>query len=128
MNKEVKRYIQDIRYFFPTLYGDERKYFKKIEETVIREMNDYPESDIYNECINRFGSPQEILLSYYDELEEDQLLNRVKKQFYVRRIFYFVILAILITSLITSVLLYRSYLDAKRNNIYSEEITIETIE
>ena len=72
--KANKKYIKDIKTIFP-FHGKREKKFLKNLSTQINEY--YYEQCTYTELQNEFGTPIEILKSYYDSIDSEYLLDKM---------------------------------------------------
>ena len=87
-------------------------------------MIDYPDLT-YDELMEQFGSPKEIVLGYYDSVDDDYLLTKTNLVKNLR--IFLIVLVIMIVSFFSyrSYIIYQAYLDAKDTIIIHEETTIE---
>ena len=125
MNSDVKKYINSIKMLFPILRKEERLFLKSFSETIIKEANN--EFFSYQDCIDKFGTPHEVLSSYYEEIDTNILINKVKNQHMLKQFFYSLIIAIIIISFVACTLLHKSYNDVKQNHVSNPEISIEIV-
>lgn len=121
MNSDVKKYIHDIKLLFPVFQKEEKDYFRRFSESILKETNS--EELSYQDCIERFGEPKDILISYYEEINSENLIKKIKNQHLIRKLFYVFTIAIIIISLLACAVIFKSYSDAKENYYsYSENI------
>lgn len=124
MNKDIKCYFKECRYLFAYYGKKERKYLNKLADNIddgSHELN-------YDEIVERLGSPQEVIMDYYNQ---ENIYELIKKAKFVRTSRNIFILFLVICTLFFS---YRAYIYQKTyeevkdsNNSYIEE-TIEIIE
>ncbi len=124
MNKDIKRYFKECQYLFAYCGKKEKKYLDKLLDNIddgSHELN-------YDKIVERLGSPQEIIMDYYNQ---EDVYDLVKKAKFVRTLRNIFILFLIICTLFFS---YKAYIYQKTyeevkdsNNSYIEE-TIEIIE
>lgn len=118
-----KRYYRDVKKLFPIYAKKERFYLKQLKE----QINEYDDAT-YDELVNNFGDPIEIVKSYYETVNSRYLLKRIN----LKRII--TMTCILVLMLSTLYLGYRTYsLHEAVNNFKTGvpadiEETIEVIE
>lgn len=124
MNKDIKRYFKECQYLFVYYGKKERKYLDKLKDNI----NDGSHELNYDEIVERLGSPQEVIMDYYNQ---ENIYELVKKAKFVRTLRNIFILFLILCTLFFS---YRAYIYQKTydevkdsNNSYFEE-TIEIIE
>lgn len=124
MNKDIKCYFKECRYLFAYCGKKERKYLNKLADNI----DDGSHKLNYDEIVERLGSPQEVIMDYYNQ---ENIYELIKKAKFVRTSRNIFILFLVICTLFFS---YRAYIYQKTyeevkdsNNSYIEE-TIEIIE
>lgn len=125
MNKLCLKYVGQVKAMFPILGKDERKYIKTLKVT----LEDYLENttvtsikDIYNE----FGNPQDIVNEYYNTVDIEKIVNRIKISKYIKFFIGFIVLCLLISTISYCCILYREHKAFMEESfISSEEIIIE---
>lgn len=126
MNSNVVKYLKDVKSLFPVFQKEEKVFFSKLKQTIEKETNQ--STMTYQDCIDKFGDPKDIIVDYYEEMNSDNLLKRVYNQHMFRRIFYVLCIAIVIISFTACVLLYKNYQEVKDGHITEVETTTEIIE
>lgn len=68
-------------------------FFKSLKVQVNEHLDLFPDIS-YNELVKQFGSPREVVMEYYDNIEDDYLLSKIDlqkklKSFYFLLQFYF---------------------------------------
>lgn len=118
-----KRYYRNVKKLFPVYLKKEKLYLKQLKE----QINEYEDTS-YEELIDIFGEPIDIVKAYYDTINSQYLLKRMN----LKRIV--TITCIFVLTLTTLYLGYRTYiLNETINEYYSSipseiEETIEVIE
>lgn len=126
MSKDATKYLKDVKSLFPVFQKEEKLYFQKFKLTVQKETEDHELT--YQDCIDKFGSPKEIIIDYYEEMDSNKLLKRIQNQHFFRKTFYILSCSIIIVSLVACALIYKSYLEVQENHATGLEITTEIIE
>lgn len=67
MNKLCKTYIRRVKTLFPLMGKSERKYIKILKTNINDYLVDTPNSNI-NDLYKEFGSPKDIMNSYYSRV------------------------------------------------------------
>lgn len=96
-----KQYIKDVKTVLPC-YGKQEKAFIKY---LNQQLTDYSEqqSDVtYNDLVNEFGYPVNLIADYYQSCDEATLIHKLK----IRKYFYSVIIAGIFAVLFVSGLRY----------------------
>lgn len=124
--KLCKKYISQIKSFFPVVSKKERKYLNNICDSVNEYCQDNPEATL-NEIYDVFGSPQETINSYMSANADyiSSYFKKVNIAKWFKRISIILIVAIIV---LTSALLLRMYKDYKvfeDETMFFNEITIK---
>lgn len=126
MRNGVKKYLKEVRDLFPAYTNEEDVFYKKLENNILNEM-DY-EKNTYKDCVERFGNPRDIVIDFYDEMEAEYLLKRIKKVNAIKLITKIFITCLIIVSIIWIHIVYKDYTESKKYRIDSYEEVIEEIE
>lgn len=119
----MKKYLRNCRRLFPIYGSYERQFMKKLKAQIENYLEDTTDAS-YNDIVAQFGSPTEVVISYYENVDEDALLKKANfiKQL---RFFFIGILTILIVFFTyRGYWIYQAYLDAKEAIITHEETII----
>lgn len=129
MKDNVNRYLKDIKILFPIYQKEEKEYFNRIKENILKETNN--EDITYNQCVEKFGTPTEVMNSYFEEMDSQKLISKIRKQKITKRIIYMIgivcILCIIIVSLWKIHIYNQAYEEFQKQNFYYEE-TIEEVD
>ena len=118
-----KKYYRDVKKLFPVYLKKEKLYLKQFKEQI-----DKYENTLYEEWVDIFGNPRDIVKAYYDTINSKYLLKRMNS----KRVITMTCLLVLMLS--TLYLGYRTYsLNEAVNNFETGipaeiEETIEVIE
>lgn len=72
-NKDINRYIKDIKRTFPSLGKNEKMFLNKFKDNL---LNNSLDSYEYDYLIENFGTPNEIVNEYYEDKEIPKLKNK----------------------------------------------------
>lgn len=124
--KGVINYLKDVRQLFPIVDKDERLYLKYFETRVY----DTYGNDVYSydECVEKFGNPKGIVISYFEEIETEDILRKIKKKQYITYIASTIIACIVILSLLIAYFAYQNYLQVKDQIVVEEVCEMEISE
>ena len=122
MNKEIKRYLKEIRDLLP-VYGRKEKAFVMMIKTSILETYGTESTVGYDMICSEFGSPKEIVISYFAEVDDDELYKRVRFSKMIKIAAIFIVLIVAATAVFKSILLYDSYKKSV-DAIITQEVTV----
>lgn len=122
----MNQYLKNCRRLFPVYGKYERQFIKKLKERIQEFSIDFPDFS-YEELVENFGSPKEIVLSYYDSVEDDYLLKKTNLANNIRIFLAGVFMVIIAFFSYRTYTVYQSYLDAKDCIIIHEDTTIEEL-
>ena len=97
----IKQYTKDVKTVLPC-YGKQEKDFMKY---LNQQLTDYMEQKsfiTYNDLVDEFGYPANVIADYYQSSDEDTLIHKLK----IRKYFYSVIIAGILAVLFVSGLRY----------------------
>lgn len=120
----MEKYLKNCKRLFPVYGKHERQYLKRLKSH-IQEYQSENENCTYDDLAEQFGSPTEIVSSYYRSTDNNDLLKKVNFVRYVRILMVVVISAIILFLGYKSYALYQDYLQEKEASILYEEIIIE---
>ena len=119
----MRKYLKNCKRLFPIYGSYERQFLKKLKNQIVNYMEENKEAS-YQDIVEQFGTPTEVVISYYDNVDEEALLRKTNLEKHVR-----VFLAVLILLVITflgyrSYIIHQAYLDAQKSIIIYESTTI----
>ncbi len=121
----IKKYIRRCKNCFPVYGKEERQFLKRLRHQV-EEYTQENQELTYQQLEERFGTPIDIVKSYYDTLEdENRLIDRACFSKYLRRIFAMILVILIFFFTYRSTLVYMSYLDAKDTEVIYIESNIK---
>ena len=122
VNKEIKRYLKEIKNLLP-VYGRKEKAFVMMIKTSILETYGTESTVGYDMICSEFGSPKEIVISYFAEVDDDELYKRVRFSKMIKIAAIFIVLIVAATAVFKSILLYDSYKKSV-DAIITQEVTV----
>lgn len=97
----ITQYIKDVKTVLPC-YGKQEKAFIKYLKQQLTDYLDQNSSITYEDLIHEFGYPANLIADYYQSIDEDILIHKLK----IRKYFYSVIIAGILAVLFVSGLRY----------------------
>lgn len=79
----------------------------------------------YEELVEQFGSPKDVVVEYYNSVDDDYLLKKTNLVKQIKRVLFVILTVALIYFAVNFVLLYKSYKDVQDSIIIHEETIIE---
>ena len=70
------KYIQQCKSLFPVYGKLERTFLNRLKVQVNEHLDLFPDIS-YDELVKQFGSPREVVMEYYDNIEDDYLLSKI---------------------------------------------------
>lgn len=122
VNKEIKRYLKEIKNLLP-VYGRKEKAFVMMIKTSILETYGTESTVGYDMICSEFGSPKEIVISYFAEVNDDELYKRMRFSKMIKIAAIFIVLIVAATAVFKSILLYDSYKKSV-DAIITQEVTV----
>ena len=125
MKSIYKQYISDIKILFPSWGRDERNYISKFKQNLLDDSND--ESIISKEDLyGRYGSPKDVVNSYYENIDIDNTIKRIRISKYIKYFIVTLILCALICASAFALNMYHSYKVFERQEaVLTEEVVEE---
>lgn len=124
MKTLCKQYIQNVKVLFPTIRKSEREYLKRLEEN-LAEYCDENEVSTLEDLYKDFGSPADVVNSYYSTIDMDYLCKQIQTSKMVKSALIVLMISVLVATVSYCSVLYGEYQDFKRSAIFSEETFIE---
>lgn len=124
MNKLCKIYIRKIKALFPIMGKSERNFIKTIKINVNDFLADTPDcnlEDLYKE----FGTPEDVINSYYTSVNTDRIIKRIKISKYVKILISIFILCLLALTSLRFYILYEEHQVFMQEQVFFEETVIE---
>lgn len=120
----VKKYIRRCKNCFPVYGKEEQKFLKRLRHQMEEYAQENPDVT-YQQLEEWFGTPIDIVKSYYDSLEdEDRLIDRACFSRTLKKVMIIILMVISIIGVYDSAIMYFSYLDGKDSKVIYEGSTI----
>lgn len=126
MNRVSKSYYKNIRHHFPLMGHQEKKYLLILSKHLENYEKQYPNA-CYNDYIEYFGDIDDIVSAFYEHVESEYIIKRMKIRKIIKYTSAFIVLIFIILSLLCMIFIYKEYVslqDAK-GDYYFEEYIIE---
>lgn len=122
----IRKYIRRCKQLFPVYGKYERQFLKRLQQEVNEHITQNPNLT-YEELVNQFGSPKDIVVGYYDTIDDAYLLNKLNFVKTIRR--FSLVIAMLVVLFIgyRSYMIYQIWTEAQKETILYEDTTIEYI-
>ena len=121
MNNLKNQYISNIKRNLKITTKYKKEFLQNLENSVEEYTNENPTAS-YQDIEETFGSVEDIIESYYESMEKEEILKKIR----LKKIIFAGIISVLIIFIISSVI-YVSYLENSKLDIpvYSSEKVIE---
>ena len=127
MEKYVKEYATNIRKTFPKYGKREKMYVRHLLTGVQEYILEHPSYSL-EEIENVFGTPAEVVSSYWHELNLEELVQEMRQNDRIRKLIYSGITVAVVVWLVFCGSRYYIYRDALNANVAYREIYIEDSE
>ena len=124
MSKLCNIYMGKIKSLFPIMGKSERKYVKAIKLNVNDYLADNPDSNL-EDLYKEFGTPKDVINSYYDTIDTDNIIKRIKISRYIKALLTILIVCLLSLTFLRLYILYEGHQVFKEEQIFFEETIIE---
>lgn len=108
MNKEIKKYIRCVKALIPTNSKESKDFILSLNKKITRSF-DNGEIHNHNELLSIFGSPNEIVVSYLNELEPTQIIKQLRKKRTLSNIMFTGILIVILSGIIGIYNIHKKY-------------------
>lgn len=122
-NKHITNYYKDISTLLPIRGSNEKRYLNDFKKT-LNEFSDEMPNASYEDIINEFGEPKDVVISYLNNCNEDYLINKLKIRSIVFKTSIIVTVISICLCLVYSYLFIIGYNEAKQQRITTTETTI----
>ena len=120
----IRKYLRNCKRLFPVYGKRERQFIKKLRDRIQEHIDSSPNLT-YEELVEQFGSPKDIVIEYYNTVDDDYLLRKTNLVKYLKIVLFSALAIVLIYYGTHFVLLYKSYQDVQDSIIIHEETIIE---
>ena len=127
MEKYVKKYAANIRKTFPKYGKREKMYVRHLLTGVQEYILEHPSYSL-EEIENVFGTPAEVISSYWHEMDSAKLVYEMRQNNRIRKLIYSGITVAIVVWLIFCGFRYYIYRDTLKANVAYTEIYIEDLD
>lgn len=123
MDSLAKQYIKNAKALFPLMGKDEKQYFKKLQINI----EDYCETKSVSsieELYNDFGSPIDIVNTYFSSSKIDYILNQIRRTKIIKTTLIVLIVSALVGVTAYCTLVYSAYQVFKAEQIFFEDTSM----
>lgn len=119
----IKLYLKNIWTIMPIHSKDEKVHLLAIKEQLHEFLDDYPECT-YEDIVQQFGEPKDVVIHYLQSMEEDELIGRMKIRSLIQTFLMVLTTACIILAIYMGSLWYGYVQEEKDSIIYDIETTI----
>ena len=121
----ANKYIQQCKSLFPVYGKLERTFLNRLKVQVNEHLDLFPDLS-YEKLVEQFGTPKEVVMEYYDNIEDDYLLSKIDLAKKVKKFLLFIAILFLIYFFYQSYTTYQALnLIKDQQIIYEKQGTIE---
>ena len=80
-NSYYSKFYKETKSLFPFFGKSEKAYLRQYQSEIDTYLEEFPDSS-YNDMKERIGSPKDVIFSYYDNIENDDLMNKIRIEKY----------------------------------------------
>lgn len=123
MNKAAKKYYQTIYRLFPDHSIEERHYLVRFKE-YIRLYDQLHPDTTYEQYIEKFGEPQDVVSSYYVRIDNSIVISKMKSQKFIKSAICIFLVSFIILAMSFIYIRYNEYKNEMDDQPYYYETTI----
>lgn len=116
MNKDCKKYLTELKMLIPSTGKYEKKFIRNMKENLV-ELSSANTDISYTSICNYFGTPQDIIIDYFENVDTAYLIKRLKFSSIIRKCIICTVLILAITCAIEAGLYYKAYRDVREQAI-----------
>lgn len=116
----ARKYIRQCRIVFPIYGKAERIFLNRLKIQVNEYLDLFPDLS-YGELVERFGTPKEVVMEYYGNMDDDYLLKKMNFVKHVRIFLSVIALALIVFFAYRSYVIYESFQEVKDSKVIYEE-------
>ena len=116
----ARKYIRQCRIVFPIYGKAERIFLNRLKIQVNEHLDLFPDLS-YGELVERFGTPKEVVMEYYGNMDDDYLLKKMNFVKHVRIFLSVIALALIVFFAYRSYVIYESFQEVKDSKVIYEE-------
>lgn len=116
MNKICKQYISDVKHLLPIKGKEEKNYIKRLQKNIEEFCEDNNIENI-EELYFEFGSPGTLITDYFDTLDVEDFIKKVKVSKYIK-----IALASIVSILIVGLSIFNILSYQRLQNLLDAEV------
>ena len=121
----ARKYIRQCRTLFPVYGKSERTFLNRLKVQVNEHLDLFPDLS-YEKLVEQFGTPKEVVMEYYDNIEDDYLLSKIDLAKKVKKFLLFIAILFLVYFFYQSYTTYQALnLIKDQQIIYEKEGPVE---
>jgi len=124
MNKEIKKYYKEVSTLLPVHGKYEKQFLKNIRESLLEFSADIPDITYLKLC-DEFGDPQDIIINYYSEIDNEYLRKQLRRTHFIRIATTVAFILFCALMIYLAVLFYIDFINAQNAIITHEKTIIE---
>lgn len=124
IEKQLKQYLKKVRLLLPIYGRDERKFIKDLKDSII-EFIEQNMGCTWEDIVDHFEEPQEVVYNYTSSLDQSQLCKRISLRKTINKAIVMITVAILVMLSIKTYFYYGLYKEAQSQITTHETIIIE---
>ena len=121
--EKIIKYIKNIWTIMPMHTKKEKFYVSELKKHLNEYLDDHPQCS-YDDIVQQFGEPKDIVVEYIQSSDENDLIKRMKLKTILQKFLIFFSVICTILAIWFGVLWYSYMQDAKNSIIYEIETTI----
>ena len=114
MNKDCKKYLGELKTLIPSAGKYEKKFIRNMKENLMEFSSANPDISYAGIC-EHFGTPQDIIIDYFENVDATYLIKRLKFSSIIRKCIIYAGLILAITCAIEAGLYYKAYQEAQES-------------
>ncbi len=123
-NEQIKQYFKQIKLLLPIYSKDEKIFIKDLQKSVQDYIDEHP-SCAYEDILDRFEEPADVVHNYISSLDQYQLCKRISLKKVIRNAVVIVVITAIVAFGIRTALVYKAYIASKETIITHERVVIE---
>lgn len=80
-----RKFYKEAKSLFPFFGKAEKAYLRQYQSEIDTYLEEFPNTS-YNDMKETIGSPKDVVFSYYDNIENDDLMDKIRISKYFKRI------------------------------------------
>ena len=120
----LEEYIRTIKTLLPLWGREEKRFLKRLRERITDYIDRNPNCSV-DDIFDEFGKPNEIVSGYFDSIDVDTLVKRIRTTRYVKTAIAILIMVVLLVGSAVMVFSHKNYADGQDSYVQREMVEIE---